>query len=252
GELLPYRSGLLTEEEYRELVATNAAQMSEHVGRTWRPLIDTAVAAQVLYNSGGPGSAWRRGVDFYPEGSLIWLDVDMTIRSLSGGKRSLDDFCRAFYGGSSGHAEMRPYTFDDLVNALNSVAANDWRSFLNHRLTSTSATPPLGGIESAGWRLVYNDQPNLAIKHFEQTNHSIDLSDALGFSVRDNGNIGDVIPNSPAARAGIAPGSRIIAVNGRQFSTDTLRDVMKASTTSTSPIELIVENGKFYSTVRIP
>ena len=110
----------------------------------------------------------------------------------------------------------------------------------------------MGGIESAGWRLVYSDQPNLVIKHFEQMNKSMDVSAALGFSVRSNGDIGDVIPNSPAARAGIATGSRIIAVNGRQFSTDTLRDVLKASTTSTSPIELIVENGQFYTTVRMP
>ena len=252
GELLPYRSGLLTEEEYRELLATDASQMSQHVGRTWRPLIDTAVAAQVLYNSGGPGSAWRRGVDFYPEGSLIWLDVDMTIRSLSGGKRSLDDFCRAFYGGSSGHPELRPYAFDDLVSALNSVAPSDWRSFLNQRLTSISATPPLGGFENAGWRLVYNDKPNVAIEHFEHLSKSMDLSDSLGFSVRENGNIGDVIPNSPAARAGIVSGSHIVAVNGRKYSTDTLRQVVKASTTSTTPIELIVESGEFYTTARIP
>jgi len=252
GELLPYRSGLLSAEEYRDQIAADAGQMAEHVGRTWRPLIDTAVAAQVLYGSGGAGTAWRRSTDFYPEGSLIWLDVDMTIRSLTGGKRSLDDFCRAFYGGSSGHAELRPYTFDDLVSALSSVAANDWRSFLNQRLTSISATPPVGGIENAGWRLTYSTQPNLAIQHFEHANKTIDLNDSLGFTSRENGGIGDVIPNSPAARAGIVSGSRTIAVNGRRYSSDALRDVVKASTTSTTPIELIVESGEFYTTVRIP
>jgi len=252
GELLPYRSGLLSAEEYRDQIAADAGQMAEHVGRTWRPLIDTAVAAQVLYGSGGAGTAWRRSTDFYPEGSLIWLDVDMTIRSLTGGKRSLDDFCRAFYGGSSGHAELRPYTFDDLVSALSSVAANDWRSFLNQRLTSISATPPVGGIENAGWRLTYSTQPNLAIQHFEHANKTINLNDSLGFTSRENGGIGDVIPNSPAARAGIVSGSRIIAVNGRRYSSDALRDVVKASTTSTTPIELIVESGEFYTTVRIP
>ena len=251
GELLPYRSGLLTAEEYRDQVASNAAEMTQHVGRTWRPLIDTAVAAQVLYGSGGAGVSQRRSVDFYPEGSLLWLDVDMTIRSLTAGKRSLDDFCRAFFGGSSGHPEMRPYTFDDLVSALNSVAANDWRSFLNQRLTSISPTPPLGGIENAGWRLTYNDQPNLAIQHYEHASKSIDLNDSLGFTVKDTGSIGDVIPNSPAARAGIVSGSRIIAINGRKSSSDTLRDVVKASTTSNTPIELIVEAGEFYTTARI-
>jgi predicted metalloprotease with PDZ domain len=251
GELLPYRSGLLTAVEYRDQVAANAAEMTQHVGRTWRPLIDTAVAAQVLYGSGNAGVSQRRSVDFYPEGSLLWLDVDMTIRSRTAGKRSLDDFCRAFFGGSSGHPEMRPYTFDDLVNALNSVTEHDWRAFLNQRLTSTSPTPPLGGIENAGWRLVYNDQPNLAIQHYEHASKSIDLNDSLGFTVKDTGSIGDVIPNSPAARAGIVAGSRIIAINGRKFSNDALRDVVKASPSSTTPIDLIVEAGEFYTTARI-
>jgi predicted metalloprotease with PDZ domain len=252
GELLPYRTGLLTAEEYRDLLASDAAQMAQHTGRTWRPLIDTAVAAQVLYNAGGPGSAYRRSVDFYPEGSLIWLDVDMTIRRLTNGAKSLNDFCRLFYGGTSGHPELRPYTFDDLVSALNTIVANDWRSFLNQRLTSLSATPPLGGVEQAGYRLVYNDQPNLAIQSSEKANHFVDLNSSLGFTIRDTGSVGDVIPDSPAARAGIVGGSRIIAVNNRKFSTDMFKDVVKASKTSTSPIELIVESGEFYSTVRIP
>jgi predicted metalloprotease with PDZ domain len=247
GELLPYRSGMLTAEEYRDLVAVNAAEMAQHVGRTWRPLVDTAVAAQVLYGSPHAGLSWRRSVDFYPEGSLIWLDVDITIRTRSGGKRSLDDFCRAFFGGSSGRPEVKPYTFDDLVNALNAVVANDWRAFLNQRLTSTSPNPPLGGIEGGGWRLIYNDKPNLAIQHGEHASKTIDMGAALGFVVGEDGVVRDVIPDSPAAKAGVVPAAKIIAVNSRRFSADAFRDVVKAST----PIELILETGEFYTTAKI-
>lgn len=251
GELLPYRSGLINAEEYRDELAATAAGMSQHVGRTWRPLLDTAVAAQVLYGSPGAGRAWRRSVDFYPEGSLIWLDVDMTIRSLTGGKRSLDDFCRAFFGGSSGRPEVQPYTFDDLVAALNGVAPSDWRAFLNRRLTSTDPTPPLGGIEASGWHLVYNDKPNLAISFGEHRSKGADVSSSLGFSVGENGTISDVIPNSPAARAGVTAGSRVIAVNGRRFSAEQLHDSVKASAKATGPIELILESDEYYSTGRI-
>jgi predicted metalloprotease with PDZ domain len=251
GELLPYRSGLINAEEYRDELAATAAGMSQHVGRTWRPLLDTAVAAQVLYGSPGAGMAWRRSVDFYPEGSLIWLDVDMTIRSLTGGKRSLDDFCRAFFGGSSGRPEVRPYTFDDLVAALSGVAPSDWRAFLNRRLTSTDPTPPLGGIEASGWRLIYNDKPNLDISFQEHRSKGANVSSSLGFNVGENGRISDVIPNSPAARAGVTAGSRVIAVNGRRFSTDQMHDVVKASAKATTPIELILESDEYYSTARI-
>ena len=251
GELLPWRSGLVTAEDYRDDLAATAAEMSQHVGRTWRPLADTAVAAQILYGIGGPGTAWRRSVDFYPEGTLIWLDVDMTIRSLTGGKRSLDNFCRAFYGGSSGHPEMKPYTFDDVVAALNAVAPHDWRSFLNKRLTSTDPTPPLAGIEAAGWRLIYNDKPNAYIAAQESAHKSSYFNSSLGFTVREGDAIGDVIPGSPAARAGVPAGGKIVAVNGRRFSREGLQDVVKASVANSAPIELIVESGEFFTTYRI-
>jgi predicted metalloprotease with PDZ domain len=182
---------------------------------------------------------------------LIWLDVDMTIRSLTNGRRSLNDFCRAFYGGSSGHPELKPYTFDDLVAALNAVAPNDWRSFLNRRLTSTDPTPPLGGIEASGWRLVYNDKPNLAISHYEHSSKGADASSSLGFTVGEHGQVGDVIPNSPAARAGVTSGAQLIAVNGRRFSTEQLHDVLKASSKASEPIELILENDEYYTTTRV-
>jgi predicted metalloprotease with PDZ domain len=251
GDLLPVRAGILTNDDYHEALAETAANMTQHVGRTWRPLLDTAVAAQLLYDAPGASTNWRRSVDYYPEGELLWLDADMTIRTLTNGKRSLDDFCRAFYGGESGHPDLRPYTFDDIVAALNGVAPYDWRGFLNQRLTSNSPTPPLGGIEQAGWHLIYNDKPNTALTYQEGRNKGADLSASLGFSVRENGSIGDVVPNSVAARAGLTPGSRIIAVNGRAYSTSRLRDVLKASSSASGPIELIAQSGEFFSNVSV-
>ena len=251
GELLPWRSGFWSADEFRDQLASTAAQMAQHVGRGWRPLSDTAVAAQTLYGAPNAGSSWRRGVDYYPEGTLVWLDADMTIRALTGGKKSLDDFCRAFYGGASGHPELKPYTFDDIVNTLNSVAANDWRGFLNKRLSSLEPAPPLGGIEGSGWRLVYNDKPNVAMEAQEKTHHLADYYASLGISISSGSGISDVIPDSPAARAGVTAGSRVIAVNGRRYSSEALSDVVKASATSTAPIELILERGDLFSTSRI-
>ena len=251
GDLLPVRSGILTADDYRDNLAETAPQMTEHVGRTWRPLLDTAVAAQLLYEAPGASTNWRRSVDYYPEGELLWLDADMTIRSLTDGKRSLDDFCRAFYGGTSGHPELKPYTFDDIVAALNAVAPNDWRTFLNQRLTSTAATAPVGGIEQAGWHLVYNDKPNAVLQFDDERNHSADLSASLGFTVQDNGSIRDVVPNSIAAKAGLTPGAHIIAVNGRAFNVKRLRDVVKGSTSATAPTEIIIQNGDFFTTASI-
>ena len=156
GEVLAPRSGLWSAEDYRESLANTAAELDNKFGRTWRPLEDTAVAAQVLYDAGDDYGNLRRSVDYYPEGTLIWLEADTIIRQLSKGAKSLDDFCRAFHGGASGALALKPYSFDDVVAALNAVQPYDWAGFLNQRLQSTDAHAPLGGIQRSGWKLVYD------------------------------------------------------------------------------------------------
>ncbi|MDQ4094015.1 MAG: M61 family peptidase, partial [Actinomycetota bacterium] len=146
GNVLAARSGLWTPEQYDDTLAQAAASLDHMPGRLWRPLIDTTVAAQLLYDAPPEWSAQRRGVDFYNEGWLIWLDVDTLIRQLTSGQRSLDDFCRHFYGGHSGPPVVKPYTFDDVVATLDEVAPYDWRTFFNQRLHTTDFHAPLGGI----------------------------------------------------------------------------------------------------------
>src|ERR1019366_941921 len=156
GEILTPRSGLWSPEDYRESLAETAAELDNEYGRTWRPLEDTAVAAQVLYEAGNDYQSLRRSVDYSPEGPLIWLEADVAIRQLSKGTKSLDDFCKSFHGGPSGPPALKPYNFDDVVAALSAVQTNDWAAFLNQRVHSTEARAPLGGIERSGWKLTYD------------------------------------------------------------------------------------------------
>jgi predicted metalloprotease with PDZ domain len=251
GEVLAPRSALWTAEEYRERLAQDAAALDNEFGRQWRPLEDTAVAAQVLYDAGTDYSDYRRGVDFYPEGVLIWLDVDTTIRQLSKGAKSLDDFCHAFHGGAGGAPALKPYDFADVVAALNAIQPNDWAGFLNERLHSTSAHAPLGGIEHAGWKLVYNSDQSDFFKAYEDTEKFTDLSYSLGLKVKDDGMISDVAFAGPARKAGIAPSTRIIAVNGRQFSTTELREAIGRAVKDTKPLELLIKDGEYYKTLRV-
>jgi M61 glycyl aminopeptidase len=114
GGILTPRSGLIDPEQYRQGLAYSAADMDTHKGRAWRPLADTAVAAQILFGSRHDGAAWRRGVDFYAESELLWLEADTVIRRQTNGRKSLDDFCRLFHGGHSGSPKVLPFTFEDL------------------------------------------------------------------------------------------------------------------------------------------
>src|SRR6266850_5703094 len=184
GAILTPRSGLSSPVEYRELLADTAAYMDHRPGRTWRPLQDTATAAQVLYGTGPAWESWRRDVDFYPEGELIWLEADTIIRQQSQGKKSLGDFLKSFYGGQSGPPAVVPYTFDQLVSALNATQAYDWRNFFLARLNTTEPRAPLGGVANGGWRVVYTDvMPNL-VRAREDAREVADFRFSLGLEIR--------------------------------------------------------------------
>ncbi len=247
GQILTARSGLLTPEQYREQLAITAAAMDLQAGRSWRPLADTAVAAQLLYEARADWAAWRRGVDFYPESELLWLEADTVIRRQTRDQKSLDDFCRSFFGGASGPPQLVPYTFEDVVAELNRIAPHDWRGFWKSRLEATGPRAPLGGIEAAGWKLTYTDTPPDMIRAAEEVDRHADERFSIGVVVHEDGSIPDVLPDLPAAKAGVGPGVRLVAVNGRRFSRDVLRDAIRA-TKSGEKLELLVENGEYFET----
>jgi predicted metalloprotease with PDZ domain len=252
GDVLTARSGLWTPDQYRDALALTATSMEAHVGRTWRPLEDTAVSVQTLRMLGGQWQDWRRGLDYYPEGELIWLDVDTTIRQLTNNQRSMDDFCKRFHGGESGPPRVVSYTFDDVVRTLNDVAPYDWATFLNDRVKKTAAHAPIGGIERGGWQLVYDDKPNQYLSALEGKFKFQNLDASLGIILDKDGRIIDAAPGSPAFHAGLGPGMTIIAINGHRFAPRVLTDALRAAHDSHQPIEAIAENGQFFKTYSIP
>jgi predicted metalloprotease with PDZ domain len=251
GEVLAARSGLWTQADYRDAIAMLAAALDRESGRAWRPLEDTAIAAQLLYQAPDEYGEYRRSVDYYPEGSLIWLEADVTIRSLSHGAKSLNDFCRSFEGGPGGKPELKPYNFQDLVTALNAVQPYDWPAFFQARIRSTELHAPLGGITGGGWKLIYNGTRSDLWKAREARRKEMDLSYSLGLIAKEDGTISDVALSGAAAKAGMAPGAKLIAVNTRQFDPATLRDAVQRSTSSSTSIELLVKTGEYYKTYRV-
>ena len=251
GKVLPARSGLWTPDDFREAMAAVAAEMDHQSGREWRPVVDTAVAVQLTYPSPRAWLNYRRRVDYYDEGSLVWLEADVLIRTRSNGKLSLDDFCKRFHGGQDTGPMVKPYIFDDVVNTLNEVMPYNWRSFLNERINAINPRAPMAGITNGGWKLIYTDKPNTEIRILDHTRKTMDFSYSLGLLLKEDGTVLDVNPNLAAFKAGIAPGMRIVSVNGRTWSTDVLEDAIVAAKKSTAPIELSVENGSFNETYKV-
>jgi len=251
GFMLTARSGLLTAEQDRDDLAITASALDHTPGREWRNLQDTADAAPQLYFAPKAWESWRRDTDFYDEDTLNWLWVDVIIRQQSKGAKTLDDFCHLFHGAPSTGPMVKTYTFEDVVNGLNQVVPYDWRGFWTERLTNHGPGAPLGGIEGSGWKLVYDDNSSDMMNGRATTNRSVPAALAIGLVLNDDGNIVDTIEGMPAAKAGIGPGMKLVAVNGRRFSVDILRDAVKATKNSSNPLELLVENTDYYKTYKI-
>ncbi|HXM20552.1 MAG TPA: hypothetical protein VN948_04705 [Terriglobales bacterium] len=251
GDMLGARSGIRTADQFRENLASIASRLDHVPGRTWRNLQDTADGVPSMQGAPHQWESWRRTVDYYDEDVLNWLWVDTIIRQQTHGQKSMDDFCNRFYGGQSGLPEVKTYTFDDVVNTLNQVAAYDWRGFWTERLTNHGPGAPLAGIEGSGWRLVYDETPSELIKARKRERKEINAEYSIGLLLEESGNIVDTVEGMPAAKAGVGPGMKVAAVNGRRFSAEVLSDVLKAAKNTSDPIELLVENTEYYKVYKL-
>lgn len=258
GEVLAARAGMQTAEDWRGQVALTAATMRAQAGRTWRPLQDTATAAQLLYDSPKAYSSWRREVDFYPEGSLLWLAVDVELRQRSGGRKSLDDFVRAFHGIHPGRVEVLPYDFQDVVATLQSLVPGDWAARLRGFLDGKSDQPPLSGIHDGGWELGFSDKPDSYFSAAEKSGKHVNAAFDIGLVIDNDkghgspGKLLDVIWGGPAFQAGVAPGATLVAVDGIAYTPELLRQaISRAAKPGTAPIQLLLRDGDTYLTIAV-
>lgn len=244
GPLLAARSGLWTEQQYRLSLASFSASLGPGTpGRTWRPLLDTAVGVPGLGFARG-WMNWRRGMDYYPEGDLLWLEAATIIHQQTQGKESIDDFCHLFYEGPNNGPQLKTYTFEQLVETLNRIAPYDWANFFHERLDSTSPDPPVGGIENGGWKFQFSAKAPAEASPREARN--IVFLYSIGLRLGDDGTVTDSTVGSPAFNAGITSGMKVIGVNGRLYSHDVLEDAIKASKDSSQALSLLVVIDEYY------
>jgi predicted metalloprotease with PDZ domain len=254
GELLAARAGLISAQDWFDEVAADALGVSAP-GRTWRSLQDSADSATFLYTAGGGWSGYRRQVaglpSFYAEGTLLWLEADVTIRTLTNGRKTLDDFCALFHGqNDNGTVWVKPYVADDVFRALNEVAPHDWKGFFEQRLSAKNAAAPVGGIERGGFKVVYTEAANLFTEPWG-LDEGLNAYGSLGIHVMLDGTVDDAWPGTVAFTAGITTGMKIIAVNGRRFSRDEMTRALRGSAGATGPMEFIVENASYFKTVKV-
>ncbi|HET8749130.1 MAG TPA: peptidase M61, partial [Sphingomicrobium sp.] len=244
GYVLGARSGMLSKQDTLDAIAATAAAYSLGTpGRTWRALIDTTNDPIIARRAPQPYRSWQRSEDYYSEGQLIWIDVDRIIREQSHGKKSIDDFAKAFFGMRDRDWGELTYTLDDIVKTLNGVQPYDWRDYLQHRVYDIAPKAPLEGITEGGYKLVYTPEPTKWIKSAEKNGKYNDLIYSGGLSVGNDGKVSSVLWDSAAFNAGITVGTQIVAVNGRTFSGDALKQAIKDAANNGPAPQLLIHDG---------
>jgi predicted metalloprotease with PDZ domain len=256
GNVLAARSGLKSQEQYRDLLAASAASLDYKPGREWRSTEDTAIAASILRGSSPVWANWKRGQDYYQEGELFWLDADTLIRKMTDNKKSLTDFQHIFLakGGNTGPLIVT-YNRDELIADLNQVVKYDWATFIHDHIDNVNPRANLAGIEQGGYKLVYTDKPTVSERTVASARgrrgSGLNAWYSIGLRLSPEGVISDVRWNGPADKAKLAPEQKIIAVNVNVFSNDALKDAIDQAKGTTQPIHLILQSDTFITTADI-
>ena len=251
GYVLQARSGLVSKEDTLDAYAYIAASYDNTPGRRWRPLVDTTNDPIISQRRPKGWSNYQRSEDYYNEGLLVWMEVDSILRDQSGGKKSIDDFAKAFFGVRDGDWGELTYTFDDVVATLNGIQPYDWRSLLTERLHQTSTHAPLNGFTNNGYELVYTDEPSDYVKGLLKNYHRVDATHSIGLGSNDKGEITTVIWDSPVFEEGLDVGDEILAVDGAAFSGERLNNAIRDAKTGKEPIHLLVKSGDQFKDVAI-
>ncbi|MBB5317834.1 M61 family metallopeptidase [Tunturibacter empetritectus] len=256
GNVLAARSGLKSQEQYRDMLALSAANLDYKPGREWRSTEDTAISASILRGGNPAWSNWKRGQDYYQEGELFWLDADTLIRQKTDNKKSLTDFLHLFLGkGGNTGPSIVTYNRDELIADLNQVYKYDWATFIHERIDNINPRADLAGIERGGYKLVFTDEPTKSERTLANSGSrrgsSVNVWYSLGLRVSAEGNIADIRWNSPADKAKFFPGEKIIAINGNVYSADALKTAIKQAKGTSEPIHFILQSDAFVTTADI-
>jgi predicted metalloprotease with PDZ domain len=133
----------------------------------------------------------------------------------------------------------------------------DWAAFLHDRVDKINPRADLAGIEHGGYKLVYQDKPTDSEKSlldvFGKYIGNIEAWFSIGLRVNNDGSIADVRWNSPADKAHLVPGSKIIGLNGQVFSGDVLHaGIREAKGNSPNPFHRAVRRLPDRTGYRLP
>ena len=250
GTVLAARSGLQGKDQVLGMLASWAGNFATQPGRRWRSVEDTGHDPIFANRKPKPFASLARNEDYSTEGALVWLEIDQIIREKTGGKRSIDDFAKTFFGMNDGDYGQLTFEVDEIISKLNAIAPYDWAKFIDTRINTPGQPAPLAGFEKGGYCLTWKEEPNPFDKARFADAKVVNLTYSIGIVLDKDGKITSTQWDSPAFNAGIVSGAKVLAVNGSTYEADAMKDAVTAARNGT-PLQLLVQRGNRVETVSI-
>jgi predicted metalloprotease with PDZ domain len=211
-DLMLARAGLLTEAQYLETLAATMTTVLQRTNRLKQSVAESSFDAWIKYyrqDENAPNSV----VSYYQKGSLVALALDLTIRSETQGRRSLDDGMRLLWRHyKDAGADYGGVDEDGVLAAMEEATGLNLARVLRE-WTEGTRDPDFGHL-LAPFGIAFERRPALDKPHFAM----------LGCTIATGGEakITHVYDGTPAQTAGLSGGDVLIALDGLRVSGDNL------------------------------
>jgi predicted metalloprotease with PDZ domain len=198
GDILLARAGLIDEEVYLQRVSGEITELERRPAHTWQSAEESSLNAwfegNAFYRSPG------RSISYYNKGNILGVLLDLRIRQLTAGRKSL---CDLFQWMNENYAKRHLYFPDSegIRQAAEAITGQSFAGLFRAYVAGVKDIPYDEFFQFVGLQAVAK---------------TVEVA-APGFATTANlGGQTEVVqvePNSEAQRAGIAAGDRITAVN---------------------------------------
>ncbi len=199
GDMLLARSGLIDEKEYLRRVSAEITALQRRPARQWQSAEESSLDAwfegTAFYRSP------ERSISYYNKGEILGILLDLRIRQLTSGRKSLRDL---FQWMNEHYAKQHRFFPDSagIEGAAETITGQSFSTFFADYVAGTNEIPYDNFFQFAGLHLV-SSTTEYARAGFATTAN-------LGAQPE----VTSVEPDSEAQRLGVAVGDRITALNG--------------------------------------
>ncbi|MFA9217843.1 MAG: M61 family metallopeptidase [Sphingomonadaceae bacterium] len=215
-DLMLVRAGVIGEPAYFKLLGKTVGSVLRGAGRTKQSVADSSFDAWGKYyrqDENAPNAI----ISYYTKGSLIALALDLTLRSKSGGKISLDDVMQALwqrYGRDFYQGAARGVTPAEVEALFDEISGMKLKPFFEKYIRGTEDLPLAKLLAPFGVK--YSDERKSA-KPSLDANLGRDGNDCKLSAVHEGG---------AAHRAGLSAGDLLVAVDGLRVTASNLETLL--------------------------